>query len=79
MLIDDADERSQPAVSRLPRVQGVSPLGEVLAKNRHLVLRIIRSCGGRNPRVFGSVADGTDTEESDIDWSSIKVADGIGG
>jgi hypothetical protein len=28
---------------------------------------LIRSHGGRNPRVFGSVAKGTDTEESDID------------
>ena len=67
MLIDDAGERSQPVVSRLPRVQSVSPRGEVLGKNRYLVLRIIRSSGGRNPRVFGIVDEGTDTEESDID------------
>ena len=35
--------------------------------NRKLVIQTIRAHGGQNPRVFGSVAQGTDTDESDID------------
>ena len=54
--IGSAIGRSQPEVSRLLRFQGVTPRGQVLARNRPLVLRIIRSHGGRNARVFGSVA-----------------------
>ena len=65
--IGSAIGRSQPEVSRLLRFQGITPRGQVLAKNRPLVLRIIRSHGGRNTRVFGSVAEGVDNEESDID------------
>jgi len=65
--ITSAIGRSQPEVSRLLRVHGATPRGRALAENRQLVLRLIRSHGGRNPPVFGSVAKGTDTEESDID------------
>lgn len=65
--IASAIGRSQPEVSRLLRFHGATPRGRALAENRQLVLRLIRSHGGRNPRVFGSVAQGTDTEESDID------------
>ena len=65
--IGSAIGRSQPEVSRLLRFQGTTPRGQVLARNRPLVLRIIRSHGGRNARVFGSVAGGADTKESDID------------
>ena len=65
--IASAIGRSQPEVSRLLRFHGATPRGRVLAENRQLVIRLIRSSGGRNPRVFGSVAQGTDTEESDID------------
>lgn len=65
--IASAIGRSQPEVSRLLRFHGATPRGRALAENRQLVLRLIRSHGGRNPRVFGSVAKGTDTEESDID------------
>ena len=31
------------------------------------MLRTIRMHGGKNPRVFGSVAEGTDSSNSDID------------
>lgn len=65
--IGSAIGRSQPEVSRLLRFQGITPRGQLLARNRQQVLRIIRSYGGRNPRVFGSVAEGADTQGSDID------------
>lgn len=62
-----AIERSQPEVSRLLRFRGRSPLAKSLAKNRHKVLETAGAHGATNLRVFGSVALGTDTSESDID------------
>jgi predicted nucleotidyltransferase len=38
-----------------------------LARHREEVATIIREAGGENPRVFGSVAKGLDTPDSDID------------
>lgn len=38
-----------------------------LALHRDEVLRILAAAGALNPRVFGSVARGDDTEESDLD------------
>ena len=40
---------------------------EALAKHRDEVLRIIARYPVSNPRIFGSVARGEDTEESDLD------------
>ncbi|MFS2223535.1 nucleotidyltransferase family protein [Pantoea sp. B65] len=40
---------------------------EVLTQNRQLILDIISRYPVTNPRVFGSVAKGTDTEASDLD------------
>lgn len=40
---------------------------EALALHRIEVLCILDAAGARNPRVFGSVARGEDTEESDLD------------
>lgn len=40
---------------------------ERLRARRDEVLEIIRRSGAKNPRVFGSVARGTDTPDSDID------------
>jgi predicted nucleotidyltransferase len=40
---------------------------EVLEERRTEVLDLIRRRGGENPRVFGSVARGTDSAGSDID------------
>ena len=40
---------------------------EALALHRVEVLRILDAAGARNPRVFGSVVRGEDTEESDLD------------
>ncbi|OJX95705.1 MAG: hypothetical protein BGO96_08835 [Micrococcales bacterium 73-15] len=59
--------RSQPEVSRLLRFHGTSPLGLRLRERRRAVIAAIRDAGGRNPRVFGSVARGEDSAESDID------------
>jgi predicted nucleotidyltransferase len=40
---------------------------EALALHRDDVLRILAAAGALNPRVFGSVARGDDTEDSDLD------------
>jgi predicted nucleotidyltransferase len=59
--------RSQPEVSRLLHFHGTSPRAMALRRHRHAVRRLIREAGGRNLRVFGSVATGTDRDGSDID------------
>lgn len=40
---------------------------QVLAEKRQLILEIISRYPVENPRVFGSVAKGTDTDSSDLD------------
>lgn len=40
---------------------------EALALHRTRIRRIVEESGARNPRVFGSVVRGEDTEESDLD------------
>lgn len=40
---------------------------EALARHREEVLEIIGRYPVKNPRIFGSVARGADTEESDLD------------
>jgi hypothetical protein len=59
--------RSQPEVSRLLHFHGTSPRAMALRRNRDVVRRLVRDAGGRNVRVFGSVATGTDHDGSDID------------
>lgn len=39
----------------------------VLGQNRELIRRIVLSHRSSNPRIFGSVLHGTDTEASDLD------------
>lgn len=62
-----AINRSQPEVSRLLRFSPTSARGRQLAAKRSEVRTALKSAGHRNPRVFGSVAHGTDTPNSDID------------
>ncbi len=59
--------RSQPEVSRLLRFHGTGPLARRLRAHRAEVLGIVRSAGGSNVRVFGSVATGQEREDSDVD------------
>jgi uncharacterized protein len=40
---------------------------EAIAIHREKIRRIIADFGGTNPRIFGSVARGEDTEGSDLD------------
>ncbi|MGH2550393.1 MAG: nucleotidyltransferase family protein [Thermomicrobiales bacterium] len=40
---------------------------EALMQHRDAIRVIVESNRGANPRVFGSVAHGTDTEDSDLD------------
>jgi predicted nucleotidyltransferase len=59
--------RSQPEVSRLIRFQGQTPLGKKLRKHRSEVIKIAKSHGARDLKVFGSVVTGKEHEGSDID------------
>jgi len=59
--------RSQPEVNRLLRFHGTSPRAMALRSAAPEILRYLRSVGGDNVRVFGSVATGSDTDESDVD------------
>lgn len=59
--------RSQPEVSRLLRFHGRSPLAMRLRRNASEVKNLIAAEGGRNVRVFGSLATGQDHAESDVD------------
>ena len=45
---------------------GLRP-SQVLSQNRELIRRIVFSHRSSNPRIFGSVLQGTDTEVSDLD------------
>ncbi|WP_070987915.1 nucleotidyltransferase family protein [Halofilum ochraceum] len=40
---------------------------DALAANRAAIRRVVESHHARNPRVFGSVLHGDDTDESDLD------------
>lgn len=59
--------RSQPEVSRLLHFHGTSPVARVLRAHAAEVRRIIAVAGGREVRVFGSVATGRERPDSDID------------
>lgn len=53
---------------------------EILKERRDLVKEIAQQYSNKglyNLRIFGSVADGTDTEESDIDFL-VDTEDGVG-
>lgn len=70
--IATALDRSQPEVSRLlklapPIFQAKSQLGALLVEKKRQVLDVVASQGCGNVRVFGSLARGDDTPESDID------------
>lgn len=56
-------QRSDPSVKGLPD----SPLGRKLRQHRQALLDAVADAGGTNLRVFGSVARGQDTEDSDVD------------
>ena len=55
-----------PKLSKIRRGGGQG-LPEVVGPHRAEILRAVRKNKARNPRVFGSVARGTATEESDLD------------
>ena len=59
--------RSQPEVSRLLRFHGTSPLARRLRASASQVRQIVAEAGGSRVRVFGSVANGRDNPDSDID------------
>jgi uncharacterized protein len=56
-------QRSDPSVRGLPD----SPLGRKLRQHRQALLGAVADASGANLRVFGSVARGQDTPDSDVD------------
>lgn len=56
-------ERTDPTVRGLPD----TPLGRRLRRHRRALLATVAAAGGGNLRVFGSVARGEDTTDSDVD------------
>lgn len=65
--IAEALGRSQPEVSRLLRFHATSDLGRRLVRGRSEVIAILARHGALRPRVFGSVARGSDGPSSDVD------------
>lgn len=62
-------QRLEPASAPVvtTQVPARGPRGRLLRRHAAEVRAVIEAAGLRNPRVFGSVARGEDTEESDID------------
>jgi predicted nucleotidyltransferase/DNA-binding XRE family transcriptional regulator len=58
---------AQKAPRRTERIPATGPKGRLLRRRRAHVLRKAAEAGLVNVRVFGSVARGEDTDESDID------------
>lgn len=54
-----------------------SPLGRRLRRHRRAVIECAASRGARNVRVFGSVARGEDTDQSDVDLL-VDLGDDVG-
>lgn len=59
--------RSQPEVNRLLRFHGESTGGMAVRRVRRQIIATLKSAGLENPRIFGSVARGDDTPDSDVD------------
>lgn len=64
-------------VIELEPVQDPPPLRERVEAHREQLVHIVRSLGGRNPRLFGSVARGEDGPDSDVDLM-VDLAPGLG-
>ena len=62
-----AVRRSQAEVNRLARFHSSTPVGKRLRGARSQVSMLLADAGLGDPRVFGSVARGDDTETSDVD------------
>ena len=71
----DLDVRLRRPPSPLSRLSG--PLGRRLRKHRNQVQQRLTAHGLSNARVFGSVARGEDTADSDIDLL-VDVSPGVG-
>lgn len=59
--------RSQAEINRLLRFHGTGPLARRLRERRRAVEDVLASQGAETVRVFGSVARGTEDQDSDID------------
>lgn len=58
---------AEPGPITATHIPARGPMGRLLRKHRDEVVAIIEAADLRNPRVFGSVARGEDTTQSDID------------
>jgi predicted nucleotidyltransferase len=72
---------SQPYISKLTRGHRrflpQSKLGQLITAKREDVLRVVHAYGADNVVVFGSVAAGTDSPDSDIDLM-VDIPDSMG-
>jgi predicted nucleotidyltransferase/DNA-binding XRE family transcriptional regulator len=66
-------ERRDPSVRGIPD----SPLGRRVRQHRRALLAAVAAAGASNLRVFGSVARGEDTPDSDVDLL-VEVPSGTG-
>lgn len=62
-----ATGRSQPEVHRLLHFHGTSPGARALRRATPRIREVLDEHNFSNPRVFGSVARGSDSEGSDVD------------
>ncbi|MFO7765067.1 MAG: nucleotidyltransferase family protein [Pelovirga sp.] len=71
MLDENGVEGFQSAIEHVAKAQAMAkkirPSEALTPANCREVIRIVETRNCRNPRIFGSVLDGTDTPESDID------------
>ena len=74
--IAEALDRSQPEISRLLRFHGSTELGRRVTQHRSEILAILARGGARRPKVFGSVANGSDLPGSDIDLL-VEIDNGV--
>jgi predicted nucleotidyltransferase len=71
-------KRTPSAATARRLLQAARPsLSKVLAERRQDVVQVIHRHGGKNPRVFGSVARGEDGPDSDIDIL-VSLKPGVG-
>ncbi|WP_062202811.1 nucleotidyltransferase family protein [Demequina salsinemoris] len=59
--------RSQSEVNRILRFHGSTPRAHALRLHSAEIRARVRAAGGRNVRVFGSTARGTESSDSDVD------------
>ncbi|HEX9766055.1 MAG TPA: helix-turn-helix domain-containing protein [Nitriliruptorales bacterium] len=66
-LLAACGKRARITLEPRPAAPGSGPIAQRVRERRSQLRRALATSGARNPRVFGSVARGTDTPGSDLD------------